>query len=203
MAIRAVFFDVGETLVDEARLWQEVARAAGLRPHVVWAALGATIARGEEHWTLWERLGVVRPAGVWERIPFDEADLYPDAIPCLDRLRADGLLVGVAGNQSATMEAWARATLPADVVASSDSLGAQKPDAAFFDRIVALAGVGTGEAAYVGDRVDNDVLPALAAGMVGVHLRRGPWVLLQATPAGAAAITSLAELPALLEPLAR
>ena len=29
--------------------------------------------------------------------------------------------------------------------------------------------------AYVGDRLDNDVLPSLAAGMTSVFLRRGPW----------------------------
>ena len=54
------------------------------------------------------------------------------------------------------------------------------------------------EVAYVGDRVDNDVRPALAAGLVAVHLRRGPWGLLQRTPDGAIAIDALAELPAAL-----
>jgi FMN phosphatase YigB (HAD superfamily) len=29
--------------------------------------------------------------------------------------------------------------------------------------------------AYVGDRVDNDVRPARAAGMHAVWIRRGPW----------------------------
>ena len=201
MTIRAVFFDVGETLVDEERLWGEVARAAGLRPHVVWAALGATIARGEEHGTLWERLGVERPVGVWERIPFDEADLYPDAIPCLEELRADGFLVGVAGNQSVTMEAWARATLPADVVATSGGLGVAKPDPAFFHRVVELAGAEAAEVAYVGDRVDNDVVAAQAAGLIAIHLRRGPWGLLQPRPDGVLSIGSLGELRATLAPL--
>ena len=50
----------------------------------------------------------------------------------------------------------------------------------------------------MGDRVDNDVLPALAAGLVAVHVRRGPWGLLHETPAGAIRIDSLAELPELL-----
>ena len=36
--------------------------------------------------------------------------------------------------------------------------------------------------AYVGDRADNDVGPAIAAGMVGVHIRRGPWGHLQEPP---------------------
>jgi FMN phosphatase YigB (HAD superfamily) len=38
--------------------------------------------------------------------------------------------------------------------------------------------------AYVGDRVDNDVLPALAAGMRAVWVRRGPWGILQRLPDG-------------------
>ena len=49
----------------------------------------------------------------------------------------------------------------------------------------------------MGDRVDNDVLPALDAGLVAVHVRRGPWGLLHETPAGAHQVRSLAELPGL------
>jgi len=33
----------------------------------------------------------------------------------------------------------------------------------------------------VGDRLDNDVLPALAAGMIAVFLRRGPWGYIHTT----------------------
>jgi FMN phosphatase YigB (HAD superfamily) len=46
--------------------------------------------------------------------------------------------------------------------------------------------------------VDNDVEPALAAGMVAVHVRRGPWGILHEPPAGALRIRSLDELPAVL-----
>ena len=198
MTVRAVFFDVGETLVDEERIWREVAREAGLQPHVVWAALGATIERGEEHWLLWDHLGVERPLGVWERFDYEAIDLYPDAVACLERLRADGLFVGLAGNQSRTMEAWARLTLPADVVTSSDGVGVRKPDPAFFERLVELAGAAPSEVAYVGDRVDNDVLPALRLGLVAVHVRRGPWGRLRPTPEGAIRIESLDELPGVL-----
>ena len=70
------------------------------------------------------------------------------------------MFVGIAGNQSAALEEWARsAALPVDVVTGSASLGVRKPDAAFFERLVDIAGVAAGEVAYVGDRVDNDVLP--------------------------------------------
>jgi len=196
MTLRAVFFDVGETLVDEEHYWREVSRIAGVQPHVVWAALGKTIERGEEHWELWRHLGLERPAAT-AGVVYAEADLYPDARPALAEVRASGVLVGVAGNQSSAMEEWARSVgLVVDVLTGSASLGVRKPDPAFFERLVDLAGASPDEVAYVGDRVDNDVLPALAAGLVAFHLRRGPWGRLQQTPQGAIAIDSLLEVPA-------
>ena len=193
MAVKAVFFDVGETLVDETRYWAEHARRLGVTPHVVWAALGATIARGEHHQRVFDLLGG-RPA---EDVVYSADDLYPDAIPCLERLRDGGYFVGVAGNQSARLEEWARERrLPVDLVASSASWGVEKPAPEFFARLVAEAGVEAPEVAYVGDRVDNDVAPARAAGLLAVHLRRGPWAYLQDGAAAAhVRIQSLDELP--------
>jgi HAD superfamily hydrolase (TIGR01662 family) len=203
MAVRAVFFDVGETLVDEERWWREITRRAGLQPHVVWAALGVTIARGEEHDTLWRHLGVERPDGWWGTLAYQRDDLYPDAIACLERLRSSGFRVGIVGNQTSALERWAReASLPADVISSSESLGARKPEPEFFARVVDLAQCAPAEVAYVGDRVDNDVLPALEAGLRAVHVRRGPWGRLQQTPPGVPAIDSLAELEDALASLA-
>jgi HAD superfamily hydrolase (TIGR01662 family) len=202
--LRAVFFDVGETLVDEERWWRVLAERAGLQPHVVWAALGVTIVRGEEHNELWHHLHIERPEGWWQSIPYDLGDLYPDAISCLASVRAMGLRVGIVGNQTAALEQWARdAALPADVISSSASLGVRKPDPAFFARVVELAGCTPAEVAYVGDRVDNDVLPAARAGLVAVHVRRGPWGRLQPTPAEAAlGLDDLASLPDALASLA-
>jgi len=73
-----------------------------------------------------------------------------------------------------------------------------KPAPEFFERVVDLAGVPAERIAYVGDRVDNDVTPAIAAGMTGVHIRRGPWGYLQGPPAEAIRISSLDELPQVL-----
>jgi HAD superfamily hydrolase (TIGR01549 family) len=194
VALAVVFLDVGETLVNEDRYWREVAAAAGLEPHVVTAALGVTIARGEEHTMLWSHLGVERPEPVGE-ISYTEADLYPDAVPCLDALRDVGLRVGLAGNQSPVLERWTRETLDVSAIGSSASWGARKPDPAFFERMLAEAGCAPDELAYVGDRVDNDVVPALAAGFVAVHVRRGPWGRLQQAPPGAIVVDTLAQLP--------
>jgi HAD superfamily hydrolase (TIGR01549 family) len=204
MTVTAVFFDVGETLVDEERWWRQLCERAGLQPHVVWAALGVTIARGEEHDALWSHLGSEPPEGWWHHISYDLADLYADALPCLEDMRALGLRVGVVGNQTEALERWARdSPLPADVISSSASLGVRKPDPRFFAEIVRLAGATRpSDVVYVGDRVDNDVLPALAAGLVAVHIRRGPWGRLQKTPDSVPAVDSLAELAGTLASLA-
>ena len=192
--MKAVFLDVGETLVNEERYWRELAAATGVDAHVVLAALGATVALGEEHTELWRHLRMAPPSAVGD-VVYELGDLYPDALACLGSLRELGLRVGLAGNQSIRLEEWTRAAgFPVDVVGSSASWGARKPAPAFFERMVAEAGCLPGELAYVGDRVDNDVLPALAAGLVAVHLRRGPWGRLQSSPAGALVIDSLSEL---------
>ena len=203
MALKGVVFDVGETLVDEERWWRRLADREGLQAHVVWAALGVTIARGEEHEALWGHLGIEQPRG-GDELPYSLDDLYPDAWECLERVRDLGLRVGIVGNQTATLEAWAReSALPADVVSSSASLGVRKPDPRFFRKVAELMGEAPAELAYVGDRVDNDVLPAAAAGLVAVHVRRGPWGRLQRTPPEAAlGLDDLASLPDALASLA-
>ena len=196
-----MFFDVGETLVDEERWWRELCRNAGLQPHVVWAALGVTIERGEEHDALWGHLGISHPEGWWRDLSYSVDDLYPDAIDCLRGIQALGLRVGIVGNQTEALEQWAReAPLPAHVVSSSASFGVRKPDLRFFELVVELAGCLPEEVAYVGDRVDNDVLPAAEAGLVAVHVRRGPWGRLQKTPPEAA--VGIDDLASLSESLA-
>ena len=91
-----------------------------------------------------------------------------------------------------------RRLFPWDFIGISSLWGVEKPAPEFFERIVESLPYRAEEIAYVGDRVDNDVLPALAAGMVAVHIRRGPWGYLHDPPADAIAIRSLDELPAVL-----
>jgi len=225
MSVRAVFLDVGETLIDESRLWHLWADWLDVPRATFDAALHDVIARREDHRRVFD---VLRPdlapfdvaaarearrAAGWPDDAFEPRDLYPDAVPCLRALHAHGWRVGIVGNQPAAAESMllgALGTLGAagavvDVVASSERWGVAKPSPAFFARVAAAAGAAPGETAYVGDRLDNDVLPAIAAGMVGVFLRRGPWGAAHAAwPEAARAtvsIDSLAALPAALAAL--
>ena len=187
--VRAVFFDIGETLIDETRQWTDWADCLDIPRFTFLAVLGGVIARGESHRRVFELLRPDidieeedrRRRSRDQRDLYESSDLYPDAVACLESLREAGYRVGLVGNQPEGAEqALQRLGLPFDMLASSAGWGVAKPDPAFFARIAETAGLPAGEIAYVGDRLDNDVLPAKKAGMVAVFLRRGPWGVLHA-----------------------
>jgi FMN phosphatase YigB (HAD superfamily) len=190
MTLRAVFFDVGETLIDERRMWQDWADFLGVPADRFMAAFEDVIANGEDHRRVFDRFrpGFDVAAARRERAArgdpdmFGARDLYPDAPPCLRALRGRGYRIGLAGNQpDGAVAALEALDLAADIVVSSASMGVAKPDAEFFARLVEMAGVSAREIAYVGDRLDNDILPARAAGMATVFLLRGPWAKVHVT----------------------
>jgi HAD superfamily hydrolase (TIGR01662 family) len=210
--IRAVVFDVGETLVDETRAWSEWADWLGVPRLTFLAVCGAVIERGGDHrepfeifrpgLDLGEELAKRAAAGFPDRVT--AADLYPDAADCLRALHDAGYRIGVVGNQPARAEgALADLGLPIDLLATSSTWDVHKPDPRFFARIATELDVPAAEVAYVGDRLDNDVQPAAAAGMQAIFIRRGPWAWIQAPrddPAEASlTIATLSELPAALE----
>lgn len=210
--INAVVFDVGETLVDETRQHGEWADWLGVPRHTFSAVFGGMVATGRE---FRDALVLFRPdfhlpterqrrAEAGSIDEFTEADLYPDARACLTALRDQGVWVGIAGNQPARAGDLLRAMeLPVDLIATSEGWGVSKPDPRFFERVVAAVPFPAGQIAYVGDRVDNDVKPAKAAGLHTIYLRRGPWGYLGAGHPDLAAaadwqVGSLAEIPPLL-----
>ena len=123
---------------------------------------------------------------------FSDRDLHADALPCLTALRALGLRLGAAGNMYAHHEDFLRPHI--DFVGSSERWGIEKPAAGFFTCIVEEAGVPAAEIIYVGDRVDNDVLPALASGLRAIRIHRGAHEHID-SPDGVITIESLEELP--------
>lgn len=209
--IYAVFFDVGETIVDESREYGTWADWLGVPRHTFSAVFGAVIARGLDYretfqvfrrgFDLAEERASRTAAGQPEG--FTEENLYPDARPCLTALREQGLRVGLAGNQTARAETILHALkFDVDVIGTSDGWGVEKPSAAFFDRVVVEAGCPADQVLYVGDRLDNDVRPAQVAGMATALIKRGPWGYILDDPDVVERclfqIDSLAELPELV-----
>jgi HAD superfamily hydrolase (TIGR01549 family) len=186
---RWVILDVGETLIDETRIWSTWADELEIPRLTFLAAMGAAIARGDDFRVVFDVVGVPdwreRASAVELRHGgFSEADLYPDALDTMDAVRARGARVAIVANQPAIRAEQLRSIgVAPDVMAMSEALGVSKPDPAFFARALELIGnPSPADVAYVGDRVDNDVLPARRAGMRPVWLRRGPWGYIQSLP---------------------
>jgi HAD superfamily hydrolase (TIGR01549 family) len=208
-APRVVVFDVGEVLIDESRVWSVWAEVLGVSPLTFAAVLGAAIAQGHDHEAVFPH---VAPNVDWHDFEpeherryggFQPADLYADVRLCLDELDELGFTLVIAGNQPARRTAQLAALdLPCDHLVTSEELGVEKPDPAFFDAVLRLADIDTPQdALYVGDRVDNDVVPAAALGWRTCWLRRGPWGMLQDLPDGVVpdlSLEGLGELPLLL-----
>ncbi|MFE3029387.1 HAD family hydrolase [Nocardia tengchongensis] len=213
--IKAAVFDVGETLIDETRIWCRWADRLGVPRFAFLGVIGGMAATGRP---LTDAFELFRPGldldaeqQAWTaeepgslRNNFDHEDLYPDVRRALRELQRRGITVIIAGNQPPQAKsALERMDLPVDAVYTSAEWDLEKPDPAFFTKVADVAGVEPGEICYVGDRVDNDVVPVLTAGMRPVLIRRGPWGYLSAELPDAALATvidGLDELPDLLAP---
>jgi HAD superfamily hydrolase (TIGR01549 family) len=210
--ILAAVFDVGETIVDETREYGTWADWLGVPRHTFSAVFGGVIARGGDYRDTFQvfrpgfDLAVERERRAYAGRPesFSEEDLYADARPCLRLLRDQGLVVGLAGNQTARAETILRSMdLPVDFIGTSDGWGVEKPSDAFFARLVEECGQPAESVLYVGDRLDNDIQPAQAMGLQTALLRRGPWgrILEDADTEARCMfdIDSLSDLPKLVE----
>ena len=147
--------------------------------------VGETLVDEASTFVRWEAEGITS-------FVFADHDLHRDVLPCFAALRARGLRLGAAGNMQAVHEGFLRPHV--EFVGSSERWGVEKPDERFFAHVREEAAVPSEEIAYVGDRVDNDVLPALAAGMSAVRIRRGMHAHVESPP-GTITIGSLDELP--------
>jgi len=133
---------------------------------------------------------------------------FPDAAPALSALREAGLRLVVASNWDASLPAVLASTGLVDLVdgvVTSALSGASKPAPAVFRAALRLAGVAPAEALAVGDRLDEDVAGARAAGVEPILLVRGDAgdAPVRAPcgapgPGGLRLIRSLAELPRLV-----
>jgi putative hydrolase of the HAD superfamily len=202
-AIKAVLFDLDDTLLDGGVAWRSgVDRLLARCPEVERAgAFRAWDAVSEEHYPRYlageltlEESRVARIRSWAERVQVAVAPgaelswfadyvagyeaswiAFDDVTPCLGEL--EGLRLGVITNGEGDLQ---RAKLAAlglgtafDVVIASGDVGCAKPDTRIFHLAAARLGLPPEQCLFVGDRRDIDALGALAAGMQGVWLNRG------------------------------
>jgi FMN hydrolase / 5-amino-6-(5-phospho-D-ribitylamino)uracil phosphatase len=101
---------------------------------------------------------------------FENVELYPDVIPCLDALRPN-FSIGLLSNGNGFPE---RCGLPDrfNFVVFSQDVGIEKPDAGFFIAACKRAGCAPCELMHIGDSLESDVAGANGVGAVSVWLNR-------------------------------
>lgn len=173
--IKWIFFDVGSTLVDESRVYEQrmkmVAEAASVSYEYVYqTALGFYKENKKGDLETIKLLNVKKPE--WRH---EDEILYCDTEACLSQL-SQKYHIGVIANQALGTEKRLKKlgilqyiTL---VIASAEE-GVAKPDKRIFEIALDRAMCKPQHAVMIGDRIDNDIVPAKALGMKTIWIKQG------------------------------
>ena len=173
--VKWLFFDIGSTLVDETKVYddifQKIAVAAGVSAEYVKnMAIGFYRQNKRGHREVMRLLGVEYPK--WS--PLYE-ELYPDTVKCLEALEKKYHL-GIIANQIHGAEKRLEGMgirRYFDLIVTSAEEGVAKPDPGIFRIALNRAGCAPEQAVMIGDRIDNDIVPAKQMGMKTVRIKQG------------------------------
>ncbi len=173
--IKWIFFDVGSTLVDESLAYEHRIRTAIEGTDITYEAFCQMMLEyyywGEKgDLETMKHFGLTKP-----RWYHEDERLYPEAEACLKAL-CGHYHIGVIANQALgtakRLETLGIGQYIELVVASAEE-GVAKPDPEIFRRALQRAGCQAEKAVMVGDRLDNDILPAKQLGMKTIWCRQG------------------------------
>ncbi len=170
-----LFFDVGSTLVDEHLAYEDrmkkIAKAANTTYEKVYeTALDFYKQNQKGDLETAKLLGVGLP--IWQK---EYETLYSDSVQCLDYLSGK-YKIGVIANQSlGTEQRLERYGLLQyiDLVVASAEEGVAKPDKRIFEIALNKSGCEARNSVMIGDRIDNDIVPANLLGMITIWIRQG------------------------------
>lgn len=172
--IKWVFFDIGSTLVDETAAYD----------HRVWDMISGTNITFEEFddariafakQGLDGNSAAIKYFGL-TKTPWHSEDEVPysDVHSTLAALVDKGYKLGIIANQNfgtaERLEAWGLRKF-FEVIAASAEIGYAKPDKEIFEKAFVLAMCCAEESVMVGDRLDNDIVPAKALAMKTVWIK--------------------------------
>ncbi len=174
--IKWIFFDVGSTLVDETEAYDH-------RVQDIIAGTDITFQEFDDMRIALACQGLdgnsaaIKHFGLTKTPWHSEDEVpYPDAKSTLAALIQMGYKLGIIANQklgtAERLENWGLRQY-FDVIAASAEIGYAKPDKRIFEKALEMAGCTARESVMVGDRLDNDMIPAKALGMRTVWIKNG------------------------------
>jgi putative hydrolase of the HAD superfamily len=214
MSVRWVFFDVGSTLVNEEGSHKLRFDEAA---DDIKKACGRDVTFEEFTSLMYDGAGkrrkspfhyALRRFGITKIYPYscDGETVYPEVREVLEHLKQKYKL-GIIANQPENLPDRIKSyglLEYFDAVFGSDDVDLKKPDIEFYRYALRETGCVPGEAVMVGDRLDNDIVPAKKAGMKTIRIMQGYFKTVKAvseeeTPEYTAA--SLEEIPGILNGL--
>ena len=180
--LKWLFFDMGSTLIDESVAIEHRIREVIEGTNITYEqflekkVFFAKQNKPADLATL-EYFGLTKTP--WHK---EDERLYQEATECLKCLHKH-YKIGIIANQSlGSEERLERFGIRKyiDIVVTSAEEGVAKPDRRIFEIAFARAGCKPEEAAMVGDRLDNDIVPANDLGMYTIWIKQGNWIY--ATP---------------------
>ncbi|MCI8308128.1 MAG: HAD family hydrolase [Lachnospiraceae bacterium] len=170
-----LFFDMGSTLVDESIVYEarmkKVAQLAGVSYEYVYETAVKFYKENKQGvLETVKLLNVEKPK--WR---FEDEILYSDTEECLKELSRK-YKIGVIANQltgtKGRLEKFGILKYM-DLVISSADEGVSKPDKRIFEIALERSGCKPENAVMVGDRIDNDIVPAKQIGMKTIWVKQG------------------------------
>lgn len=179
--MKVLFFDVGYTLVNEDAVWEErcreqaqtdEAKKLGLSAADIYHEIEiASISRKPQFRTLIDKYSFKEVAPYRTELE----KLYKDA-PAVIKALSQKYELGIIANQldglKERLEAFDLLQYFKYIISSWD-VKIMKPDIRIFEYALDKANCTPQEACMIGDRLDNDILPAKALGIKTVWIKQG------------------------------
>ena len=170
-----LFFDVGSTLIDEQIAYkhrlQDITEAANTTYQKVYDTVIQFYKQNKKgDLETAKQLGVSLPK--WHT---EDEILYPDAASCLKTL-SQKYKIGIIANQElGTKDRLQQQGILQyiDLVIASAEEGIAKPDEKIFKIALERAACKSGNAIMIGDRIDNDIIPAKNLGFHTIWIKQG------------------------------
>ena len=170
-----IFFDLGSTLVDEhlvyEHIFRDIAELTNLEYQYIY----------EEALKFYKQnkkgdieLGIKYNLSK-RKWHIEDEILYENVPQCL-KILSEKYKIGVIANQAlgaeSRLEKW-KILQYIDLVITSAEVGVSKPDLKIFEIALQRAKCEADKAVMVGDRIDNDIVPAKKMGMHTIWIKQG------------------------------